>query len=98
MTDEELVKHLRDLGDHAGFEPDMYHTAANRIEKLEGQLQIARLDVNESDAYAFWLEAKMAKAIDFVRRTIRYSGSNGDDFLAEMGRETLLALKGESDD
>ena len=34
MTDEELCKRLRDLGDHAAFEPHMHHVAADRIEAL----------------------------------------------------------------
>lgn len=38
MSDD-LVKRLRDLGDHASFEPHMYHTAADRIEELEAKLQ-----------------------------------------------------------
>jgi hypothetical protein len=34
MSDEELVKRLRDLGDRAAFEPHMHHEAADRIEEL----------------------------------------------------------------
>ena len=34
MTDTELIARLRDLGDHASFEPHMHHTAADRIEYL----------------------------------------------------------------
>ena len=37
MSDD-LVKCLRDLGDHASFEPHMHHTAADRIEELEAKL------------------------------------------------------------
>ena len=37
MSDD-LVKRLRDLGDHAPFEPHMHHTAADRIEELEAKL------------------------------------------------------------
>ena len=44
------------------------------------------------------LEAKLAKAEDFVRRVIRYAGNNGDDFLADKGREALLELRGENDE
>jgi hypothetical protein len=32
---DDLVKRLRDLGDHAAFEPHMHHLAADRIEELE---------------------------------------------------------------
>ena len=38
MTDD-LVKRLRDLGDHASYEPHMYHVAASRIEQLESALR-----------------------------------------------------------
>ena len=37
MSDD-LVKRLRDLGDHAAFEPHMHHTAADRIEELEREV------------------------------------------------------------
>lgn len=43
MSDD-LVKRLRDLGDHASFEPHMHHTAADRIEELEAKL--AKVVVN----------------------------------------------------
>ena len=36
MSDD-LVKQLRDLEDHASFEPHMHHTAADRIEELEAE-------------------------------------------------------------
>jgi hypothetical protein len=41
------------------------------------------------------LEAKLAQAEDFVLRTIRYAGNNGDDFLADKARAALAELKGE---
>jgi len=44
------------------------------------------------------LEAKLAKAEDFVRRAIRYAGNNGDDFLSDKGREALLELRGDNDE
>ena len=37
MSDD-LVKRLRDLGDHASFTPHMHHEAADRIEELEAKL------------------------------------------------------------
>ena len=40
MTDEELVKHLRDLGDRAAFEPHMHHVAADRIELLKNSCEM----------------------------------------------------------
>jgi len=42
MTDEELVKRLRYLGDHAAYEPDMHHTAADVIDLLTDRLAMAR--------------------------------------------------------
>jgi GTP1/Obg family GTP-binding protein len=41
MTDDDLVKQLRYLGDHASYEPDMHHTAADRIEALVADLSKA---------------------------------------------------------
>jgi signal transduction histidine kinase len=35
--DDDLVKHLRDLGEHAIFEPHMHHVAADRIEELAAE-------------------------------------------------------------
>ena len=39
MTDDELVKRLRDLGDHGSYEPDMHHTAADQIDDLKREIQ-----------------------------------------------------------
>jgi chromosome segregation ATPase len=39
LDDDDLVKRLRDLGDHASFEPHLHHTAADRIEELEAQIK-----------------------------------------------------------
>jgi seryl-tRNA synthetase len=41
MTDEELVARLRDLGDHAHFEPSMHYTAADAIERLRARVEKA---------------------------------------------------------
>ena len=74
MSDDDLVKQLRYLGDHASYEPDMYHTAADRIASLTEQLEDARLDAKEAEAYSVWLESKLQKTVtalqkvrDFVR-------------------------------
>jgi len=45
-----------------------------------------------------WLEAKLGKTEDFVRRVIRYADDKGDDFLADKGQEALLELRGENDE
>jgi hypothetical protein len=67
MSDD-LVKRLRDLGDHAAFEPHMHHTAAERIEELEADLRKMALDYlaaqgQAAEAYRAQLaaEAKLAK-------------------------------------
>ena len=63
MSDD-LVKRLREIGDHASFEPHMHHTAADRIEKLEERLKAAQDDAKEAEAYAGELEAKLAWAME----------------------------------
>jgi hypothetical protein len=67
MSDD-LVKRLRDLGDHAAFEPHMHHTAADRIEELEAKLDLSEgaLDVaskswGECQRVLGQTEAKLAK-------------------------------------
>jgi len=48
------------------------------------------------DAYAAQLaaEEKLAKATDFVERTLRHAGDNGDGFLADKAHDILAELKG----
>ena len=77
---------------------DARDKAKARIEALTEQLEAARLDAEEAEAYSVWLEAKLGKTEDFVRRVIRYACNNGDDFLADKGREALLELRGENDE
>jgi FtsZ-binding cell division protein ZapB len=36
---EELQSRLRDLGDHAAYEPHMHHTAADQIDDLKREIQ-----------------------------------------------------------
>jgi hypothetical protein len=50
MTDEELVKQLRLLGDHAAYEPHMHHTAADQIDDLKREIQELQQQVQ------FWQE------------------------------------------
>ena len=74
MSDD-LVKRLRDLGDHAAFEPHMHHTAADRIEELEAKLAIcekykaayAECDRIGTQAVCD-LEAKLNKAIGALEK------------------------------
>lgn len=45
MTDD-IVARLRDLGDHASFDPAMHHVAADEIERLRAALErIAQHDM-----------------------------------------------------
>jgi hypothetical protein len=104
--DNDLVERLREMAsweDGVGVMQDFYCgdemiKAADSIEALTEQLKAARLDAKEAEAYSVWLEAKLGKTEDFVRRVIRYADNNGDDFLADKGREALLELRGENDD
>jgi hypothetical protein len=41
MNVDDLVKQLRYLGDHASYEPDMHHTAADSIASLNADLSKA---------------------------------------------------------
>jgi hypothetical protein len=50
MTDDELVKHLRDLGDRAAFEPHMHHASADQIDDLRREIQELRQQAT------FWQE------------------------------------------
>ena len=101
MTDDnDLLKRLRNAATKRDGFDAVYLSpeAADRIEALTEQLEAARLDAEEAEAYSMWLEAKLGKTEDFVRRVIRYAGNNGDDFLADKGREALLELRGENDE
>jgi hypothetical protein len=82
--------------------------AADRIEELEAQLSNVSFELNTAvrllaaagDGLRLMVrvemaEAKLAKAVDFVLRSIRYAGNSGDDFLADKARTTLAELKGE---
>ena len=61
MSDD-LVNRLRELGDHASFEPHMHHTAANHIEQLR-KACIEWAEVSQSNYQrAKAAEAKLAKA------------------------------------
>lgn len=43
---EDLTKRLRDLGDHAAYEPDMHHTAADQIDDLRREIQDLRRQID----------------------------------------------------
>lgn len=48
MTDAELIARLRDLGDHAAFEPHMHHVAADRIAVLGKVYRMAIETISDS--------------------------------------------------
>lgn len=66
MSDD-LVKRLRDLGDHASFEPHIHHTAADRIEELEAKL--AKVEVLMSAGFAEY-ERRLSKVKEAFRRNM----------------------------
>ena len=81
MTDDnDLVKKLRAAAKHPIMDnnciADVFDVsdAADRIEALTEQLEDARLDAKEAEAYSVWLESKLQKTVtalqkvrDFVR-------------------------------
>jgi hypothetical protein len=88
MTDEELVKRLREPWD-GGFSRRMAEEfeAANRIEALTEQLEAARLDAREAEAYSAWLERRLAKAAEALRHAklnMPHPDQMIDDTLAEL--------------
>jgi uroporphyrinogen-III synthase len=46
MNEDDIVKRLRHLGDHAAFEPHMHHAAADHIEDLRREIQELHRQVN----------------------------------------------------
>jgi hypothetical protein len=78
MTDtshDDLVRQLRDLGDHASFEPHMHHTAADRIEELSNCVAV--------------LEAKLAQQDDLVQAAVaaklREAAEAAEDYHSDLG-------------
>jgi hypothetical protein len=75
MTDNDLVKRLRkrqefefiDGYKRIEWEDDDALEAADRIEVLTEQLEAARLDAKEAEAYSVWLEGKLAKAREALK-------------------------------
>ena len=62
------------------------------VSVLEGR-NLALLNRVEAAAQrAATLEAKLAKAVDFVLSSIGYAGNSGDDFLADKARATLAEI------
>jgi DICT domain-containing protein len=87
MTDD-LVKRLRYLGDHASYEPHTYHTAADRIEKLQLELKKENQRYHRLYDRASQLETALRK-ID--QATI--SHVDGRDLLDELHPRNTLDIK-----
>jgi hypothetical protein len=68
MTDDELVKHLRDLGDHAGFEPHTHHTAADRIGELLYEIKELNKQLNYWQSSAEHWRGMWSKAANRLLR------------------------------
>jgi hypothetical protein len=82
---DDLVKKLRDLGDHASFEPHMFHTAADRIES-----QLKLIDASGK------VHASMLARIEQLEETMRWVlGTIGHDHPA---KKVIRASLGEKKD
>ena len=99
MSDD-LVKRLRDLGDHASFEPHMHHTAADRIEELEADLRYANKRIehaferNDRQAQTIDnLTTKLAKAVEALEKL-----DVGEGWAAQIARTTIAELTGGKDE
>ena len=117
MTDEELVKRLRSMhwcvttqtngvgvSDRA-IAPE----AADRIEALTEQLEAARADAKEAEAYAEELqgdltelcrqllaaEAKLAKAVDALREAVYLLDPDEEDIAKETGLYRIVTTLAE---
>ena len=51
MTNEELIKHLRQLGKYSEFKPNYFLLAADRIEELSGRVEVVRKSVKGYEGY-----------------------------------------------
>ena len=97
MSDD-LVKWLRDLGDHAAFESHMHHTAADRIQELEAQ----RKKTYEALLKVTRLEAKLAKAVEEAEKYQQAFAAQSRKLQAVLHidgvRATLAELTGGKDE
>ncbi len=72
---------------------DARDKAKARIEALTEQLEAARLDAKEAEAYALWLEGKLQKtekALDQIAGKVPYADDPYD-----IARAALAELKGD---
>lgn len=97
----ELVKKLRDLGDHASYEPHMHHVAADRIEALTERLA-ASFDLERAhiavrkDART---QANYIKALESALKDVSKHIWRGDFHqLDQSTRDTLDYVLGTQDE
>jgi hypothetical protein len=96
MSDD-LVKRLRDLGDHAAFEPHMHHTAADHIEKLEAKLAKCSALMHAGFAEYKRRLTRAVKALELADAAL--SGANMNMSVVEREvKATIAELEGEIDD
>jgi hypothetical protein len=98
----ELVKKLRDLGDHAAFEPHMFHYAADRIEGLEREVMRWHGLFDEKHnlmlaekARAEAAEARLAKAVEAERERCAKVAESFPD--SHSGLAFAAAIRGGAD-
>lgn len=97
--DNDLVKRLRlkrerchDLSGVYYTEDEDCQAAANRIEALTEQLEAARLDAKEAEAYSVWLEKQLAKAVKALDRIAGKVPYADDPY--DIARTALAELEG----
>ena len=100
MTDDnDLVKKLRAAAKHPIMDnnciADVFDVsdAADRIEALTEQLEDARLDAKEAEAYSVWLEKQLAKAVKALDRIAGKVPYADDPY--DIARTALAELKGD---
>lgn len=99
--DNDLVKRLRAV-DHLSVEDcflqsPLYGDAASRIEALTEQLEAARLDAKEAEAYSVWLERRLAKAVKVLVlcRDMFDEVAHPSDPMSVLLNTTLAELEGD---
>ena len=93
--DNDLVKRLRNAATKRDGFDAVYLSpeAADRIEALTEQLEAARLDAKEAEAYSVWLEAKLAKAVEALDQIAGKAPYADDPY--DISRAALAELKGD---
>lgn len=72
----DIVERLRDLGDHASFEPHMHHEAADEIERLREKPELTPAQYWEAQASMWHENYKELKQADMLARRYREALEN----------------------